>query len=304
VLQAFATSYLQPTCRRQQNLEDTALPKATRMESIRTFLVDLDGTMYLGSRLLPGAKAFFAAAEQAGRRVVFLSNNSSRSGAAYAARLRRMGVPARRGQVFTSADATAMYLASAVPSRQLYVIGTRSLRAELGRAGFAVDAEQPSCVVLGFDLTLSYAKVRRGCDLIRAGAQFVATHPDVNCPIDGGWLPDCGAMIEMFAAATGVRPKVVGKPQREMIRFALRYAHARPSEAAMVGDRLNTDVLMGRRAGMTTILVMSGGTTAAELRRSQIKPDLVFPSLKELAVALGAKSPTPPADPPRKRKRP
>ena len=259
---------------------------AKSVAHVRTFVVDLDGTMYLGSRLLPGAKEFFAAAERSGRRIIFLSNNSSRSGSAYAARLRRLGVPARNAQVFTSAHATAMYLEGAVPSRRLYVVGTRSLRAELRRAGFEPDAAAPDCVVLGFDLTLTYARIRRACDLIRAGVPFVATHPDLNCPIDNGFLPDCGAMIELFAAATGVRPRVIGKPQPDMIRFALRYAGVRPAEAAIVGDRLNTDVLMGTRAKMTTILVMSGGTTEAELRRSKLKPDLVFPSLKELAELI------------------
>lgn len=249
-------------------------------------MVDLDGTMYLGMRLLSGAREFVEAIRQAGRRVVFLSNNSSRRGAWYARKLRRLGVPVKNAEVFTSANATVLYLSRKCPSRRLYVVGTPSLRAEFRRAGFEPSSDQPDAVVLGFDTTLTYAKIRRACDLIRSGVPFYATHPDLNCPTDGGLLPDCGAMIEMFAAATNVRPVVVGKPQPEMIRFALQYAGVRSSEAAIVGDRLDTDVRMGQRAGMLTILVLSGATGTAEVRRSRLKPHLVFPTLKELADVL------------------
>ena len=262
------------------------MPKNKSLEHVHTFLVDLDGTMYLGDRLLPGAKQFFNTALRTGRQVFFLSNNSSRTNAAYAARLRHMGLAARKEQVFTSGQATIRYLDNSLPSRRIHVVGTRSLKSEFRRAGFDIDAKQPDCVVLGFDDTLSYNKIRHACDLVRSGVLFVATNPDMNCPIDGGFLPDCGAMTEMIAASTGTRPKVIGKPSQEMVRFALEFAQAEPGTTAMLGDRLDTDVKMAKNAGMTTILMMNGGTSASELRKSRLRPDFVFENLKQLAAML------------------
>lgn len=234
------------------------------LEQVRCFLLDLDGTFYVGGRLLPGSRPFMAALARTGRDYLFVTNNSSQHAGHYADKLARMGFPVPQVKVFTSGEATALYLQRRYPGARLYVVGTPALEEEMRRHGFELSQEIPDAAdvaVLGFDTTLTYQKMRRLCDLARQGLPYVATHPDFNCPVEGGYIPDIGAMIAFVRASTGRDPEVIGKPQAEMARAAMARTGLEPHQLAMVGDRLYTDIAMGKGAGILSILVLSGETS-------------------------------------------
>jgi HAD superfamily hydrolase (TIGR01450 family) len=171
--------------------------------------------------------------------------------------------------------------------RRLFVMGTSAFVGELEDAGFSLDDESPDCVVLGFDTSLTYAKLERATLLLRRGVPFIATHPDLVCPTEYGFIPDCGSMIALLRAASGVDPVIVGKPEPALLQMALERLRLPPSRVAMVGDRLYTDMAMARRAGTRAILVLSGETTVDMLRTaSDISADLVVADLGALADAL------------------
>lgn len=263
------------------------------LAEIRCFLLDLDGTVYLGDRLIPGAREFIDALRRLGRRYCFLTNNSSRSKAAYVDKLTRLGIAVEPGQVMTSGEATALYLKARQPGARIFLLGTEDLAREFVQHGFALvdKAGQPDWVVLGFDTTLTYRKLWDACDLIRQGVGYIATHPDFNCPLPGGrYMPDAGAIIAFIEASTGHRPKVIGKPNAEIIEAALALTQTPPGYSAMVGDRLYTDVAMARRAGLVSVLVLSGETRAEDLAGTPDRPDYVFPSVRELGLALERES--------------
>jgi HAD superfamily hydrolase (TIGR01457 family) len=257
----------------------------SRLSAIRGFLVDLDGTTYLGDRAIEGAREFLEYLLESDRRFLFVTNNSSTTGAVYLDKLRRMNLPAEAGQVLTSGEATAMFLARQ-GYRRLYVVGTPDLEREMQGAGFALDAQAPECVVLGFDKTLTYAKLEAAARFIARGVPFVATHPDVVCPTPTGYIPDCGAMIALLVSATGVSPLVVGKPEPLLVEMALDKLQLAAAEVAVVGDRLYTDIAMARRSATLGVLVLSGETTRAMLAAAPDPPDVVFEHLGDLADAL------------------
>ncbi len=257
---------------------------------VRCFLLDLDGTFYVGGRLLPGSRPFMDSLARTGRDYLFVTNNSSQHAGHYADKLAHMGFPVPQEKVFTSGEATALYLRRRYPGARLYVVGTPALEHEMRRHGFALSDDAADVAVLGFDTTLTYDKLRRLCDWVRAGLPYVATHPDFNCPVEGGYIPDIGAMIAFVRASTGRDPEVIGKPQAEMARAAMARTGLEPHQLAMVGDRLYTDVAMGKGAGILSILVLSGETSRQDLETSQIQPDLVFADLGELARALESES--------------
>ncbi len=258
--------------------------KVEKLKDIRCFLMDMDGTIYLGDRLLPGAREWLALLESRGVAYYLLTNNSSRSRREYAQKLNRFGLAVPEERIFTSGEATAIYLKKAFPGASLYVVGTPALQEEFKRHGFALTEEEPDVVVLGFDTTLTYDKLWKLCDLVRAGKPYIATHPDINCPTETGFKPDIGAMIECVAASTGRRPDViVGKPY-EPIVTALAEKTGFPVEAhGMIGDRLYTDIALGKW-GITTTLVLSGETKAEDLADSKFQPDLVVADIAEMTA--------------------
>lgn len=258
------------------------------LAGIRCFLLDMDGTFYLGDRLLPGALEFMRYLGESGRDYLFLTNNSSRDAGFYAGKLAKMGWPADRGDILTSGEATALYLERQKRGARIFVLGTADLQAEFAAYGFTLADEAVDYVVLGFDNTLTYGKLATACRLIRGGASFIATHPDLNCPTENGYIPDCGAMIEFIAAATGVRPYIIGKPHRDIIAAAFAKKPYKPYELAIVGDRLYTDIATGKNAGIAAVLVLSGEATATDAAEAAVKPDYVFSGLGALAAALAA----------------
>lgn len=257
-----------------------------RLRKIKCFLMDMDGTIYLGDQLLPGARQWLETLEAHDIPYYFLTNNSSRSRVEYAEKLARMGLDVHEEKIFTSGEATAIYLKKAYPDASLYVVGTPPLREEFRRHGFEHTQANPDVAVLGFDTTLTYEKLWKLCDLAVAGKPYIATHPDINCPTPEGFKPDIGAMIELVAASTGRRPDViVGKPYAPIVQ-ALADKTGFPVEAhCMVGDRLYTDIALGRW-GITTALVLSGETKAPDLSESEFQPDFVVKDIAAMDALL------------------
>ena len=259
-----------------------------QLRDIRCFMLDMDGTFYLGHRLLPGALRFMQYLADTGREAVFVTNNSSKSASYYADKLTKLGWNARPDDVLTSGQATAYYLrALKTDPVKVFLLGTPTLAAEMTALGVVLTDQNPDYVVLGFDMTLTYDKLVQACRFLRAGVPFIATHPDINCPTEDGYIPDCGAMTALISASTGVMPKVIGKPNKEMIEALLLKKPAVPnSQLAMVGDRLYTDIATGNNAGIASILVLSGETQLADLQGSTVHPDLIFDNLGALQAAL------------------
>jgi arabinose operon protein AraL len=249
------------------------------------YIFDLDGTVYLGDALLPGAREAIIRLRALGRRVLFLSNNPTRSRQAYAGRLAALGLPATAGEIVNSSSVMVDFLQRRMPGARLFVVGEASLQEELSRGGFALtdNAADVEAVIASFDRTFDYRKLQIAFDAIRGGARFFATNADRYCPVPGGGQPDAAAMIAAIEACTGVSVEaVVGKPSRYMAEAILALAGAPPHRCLMTGDRLETDVLLGLDHGMDAALVLTGATTANELAGSPIQPTYVIGSLAEL----------------------
>jgi NagD protein len=255
------------------------------------YVLDLDGTVYLGDELLPGAAETIAELRRAGARIVFVTNKPLESSAQYAAKLTRLGVPAEPADVVTAVDALVHYLHARHPGRVLLLIAEKAVAERLRDEGFPVAAspEQAEVVVVSFDRTFDYAKLHAAFRAIREnGAVIVATNPDAYCPTPEGGLPDCAAMLAAVEACTGARAEaIVGKPSEHMAAAFLDRLGVEPAQAAVVGDRLETDVAMGRRVGATAILVLSGATSAADVEASAVRPDHVLAGIAELIPADG-----------------
>lgn len=262
---------------------------AKTLADIGGFLLDMDGTVYLGKRLLPGAAAFISLLRQNKIKFLFLTNNSAYDRTAYRAKLISLGIEVEEEEILTAGEATAIYLAKKRPRAKVFVLGTSALKGEFSRRQFEVVGRdgEPDYVVLGFDTGLTYQRLWDACDLVRAGTAYIATHPDLNCPLDGGrFMPDAGSISAFIEASTGRRPKVIGKPNREMAEAALKRLQPLKKGVAIVGDRLYTDIAMGAESGITSILLLSGETQAEDVPGSICKPDFIFPSIAELASAL------------------
>jgi 4-nitrophenyl phosphatase len=246
------------------------------------FLFDLDGTIYLGDNLLPGAEDLLGYLDDISSPYFFLTNNSSRSRSDYSKKLAGYGLQAPEDRIISSGMATAIYLKKEKPGARIYLVGTPSLEAEFEKFGFELVQEDPDFVVLGFDTTLTYQKIHLLADFVREGRPYIATHPDINCPTRNGFMPDIGAMMAMIKSSTGRKPDlVVGKPNPPMVEAIVELTGFEPNQLTMVGDRLYTDIAMGR-AGIKTILVLSGETKKEDLSTAPHQPDLVCENLREL----------------------
>lgn len=260
---------------------------ARKLAEVKCFMLDMDGTFYLGDRLLDGSLDFLAALERTGRRALFVTNNSSRSADLYVQKLRRMGVKEPFLNVLTSGQAAGRYCLRTFPGKRAFLLGNDLLRAELEAMGLVMDDSRPDYVLIGYDTTLDYAKMTKVCDLVRAGLPYVATHPDFNCPTETGFAPDIGAIIAFIEASAGRRPDVIlGKPYAGIVEEALRLTGLEKQELAMVGDRLYTDIATGRNFGMLSILVLTGEACEADIARTGIEPDLVFERLNAMSPYL------------------
>lgn len=257
------------------------------LEHVRCFLLDMDGTFYLGEQLLEGALRFIDVLHQQGRDFLFLTNNSSKDGQQYVEKITRLGLPISREKVLTSGEATAMHVRDQKPGARVFVVGTAALENEFLAQKFLLTSERPDYIVLGFDTTLTYEKLWALCDLVRAGVPYIATHPDFNCPTETGFMPDIGATIAFVKASTGREPDlVVGKPNRLFVEKAAERVGIPVADLCMIGDRLYTDIAIGHTAGIPTILVLSGETQPEDLSTSPFQPRFVFPHLGAVADHL------------------
>jgi len=249
------------------------------------YLLDLDGTVYRGDRAVPGAAGAIAALRARGRRIAFLTNKPLHSREAYAEKLAELDIPASAADIVTSAAVLAQHLASGTPEARVFAIGEPPLLAELERAGLVLsdDPREVDVVVAAFDRTFDYRKLDIGFQAIKRGARFVATNPDRSCPVDGGEIPDAAGVIAALEATTGRSvDEVVGKPSLLIVGAALERLGLPADRCAIVGDRLETDMAMGRAAGLTTILTLTGVTTREALAASRDGPAFVIDSLADL----------------------
>jgi HAD superfamily hydrolase (TIGR01450 family) len=250
----------------------------------RGWLFDLDGTIYLGERLIPGADATVAALRAAGRRLAFLSNKPLQTRAEYAAKLTRLGVPAAPDDVINSSLVLARYLRDRDPGAPVFVIGETPMQQEMAAHGFEVRPdERVRWVVIAFDRTFDYAKLNTALQAVKQGARLIATNPDRTCPVEGGEIPDCAGMIAAVEAVTDRKVEtIVGKPSPIILEVALAALGVPAADTAIVGDRIETDIVMGRRLGLGTVLVLSGITRADDPRIAAVAPDHVVRSVRDL----------------------
>jgi len=256
-----------------------------RLARLRGFLLDLDGTTYLGDRLLPGADRFVRRLAETGRKRLFITNNCSRTPEEYAAKLARLGLPAVPGDVFTSGELAGRFLLERGLTR-VYVLGTPSLVRQLAALGVEHDERSPRAVLSSFDLTLTYERLLKAVRFVQAGLPLYSTHPDLVCPTPDGPIPDSGLITSLIERTTGVKAHYLGKPMVEMVEGAARRLGLDLSELAFVGDRLYTDMRMALDAGITAVLVLSGETTEEMLAESGLRPHVVASDLNALVPLL------------------
>jgi NagD protein len=243
------------------------------------YIFDLDGTIYLGDLLLPGAAETVSAVRAAGRRTIFLSNNPTKTRQQYAAKLSKLGIPTPIDDIVNSSFVMVRWLLREAPNARLFVVGEQPLQDELLKAGFRLSerAGEIEIVVASFDRTFVYRKLQIAFDAIRLGARLVATNGDRYCPVPGGGEPDAAAIIAAIEACTGaVCDPIVGKPSPIMVATIAGMLGLPPERCLMVGDRLETDITMGIAAGMATCLVLTGDATRATLAASGLRPTLVL----------------------------
>jgi NagD protein len=255
------------------------------LKDIKVFLFDMDGTLNMGEIPLEGAMETLEILEKKGKRVCFVTNNSSKSKYDYLEKIHRMGYDAKIEQIITSGMATAQYLSRHLPYKSVYVLGTDCLKKEFQDYGIEVKeiGEDADIVVLAFDTELTYAKLFHATTLIGKGRTYVATHPDFVCPSDNGDMPDAGAVMALIEKTNGRTPDVViGKPCAPMAEFVFDHCSVDPKSVAFVGDRLYTDIKFGINNGMTSVLVLTGETDLKMLLESDTKPDYVLESVNEL----------------------
>jgi NagD protein len=249
-----------------------------------SYVIDMDGVIYHGSRLIPGALAFVERLRAGGHPFLFLTNNSQWTPRDLKHKLDQMGISVEETAFHTSALATADFLHQQKPDATAYVIGGAGLTHALYSAGVTLTEHNPDYVVVGDTRSYDYEKIERAVRLIVKGARFVATNVDLTGPSESGIQPACGALVAPIELATGRKPYFVGKPNALMMRTALRKLGAHSAEAFMVGDRMDTDIVAGTEAGMRTILVLSGVTTRETIDHYPFRPTLIFEDVGHIPV--------------------
>jgi NagD protein len=254
------------------------------------FIFDLDGTVYRGDSLIPGADRVIHLLREKGKKVVFLSNKPLQTREDYASKLTRLGIPTQPDEVINSTFVMTNYLKKIAPEARFFVVGETPFIEELKKAGFKITDEprEIDYVVVAFDRTFDYKKLNIAFQAIKKfGAHFVATNPDRTCPVEGGEIPDCAGMIAAIEAVTEKKVEViVGKPSPIMIQTVLDVMGLRPEDCILIGDRLETDIKMGRESGLATGIVLTGVTDEKTLKESSIHPDFIFQSIADIENLL------------------
>lgn len=251
----------------------------------KLFLLDMDGTIYLGDNLFDGTLDFLRRVREQGGRYLFATNNSSRGVNAYVERLQKMGIDAVADDFLTSIDALIWYLRGKYDDALIYAFGTRTFREQLTDAGFRITdrlEEGISLLVCGFDTELTFQKLEDACILLGRGVDFVATNPDWVCPTAWGSVPDCGSVCEMLFRATGRRSKFIGKPQPEMVLLSMERCGCTREETVLIGDRVYTDIACGVNAGVDTAFVLSGEGVVSDIETYQVTPTGIYQNIREI----------------------
>lgn len=260
---------------------------ASLFSEIKCYIVDMDGTFYLGDKMLDGAMDFVRAVKEKGKRFFFFTNNSSHNEEECIEKLRKTGYEAKSGSVIISSHVTIDYLKRRCPGKTVYLLGNELLRGDFKKAGIELNDENPDIVVLGFDTTLSYEKINKAANFLANGAYYIATHPDNNCPLANGFMPDTGSMMALFERSTGRVPDLImGKPYAFTVDYVTNRIGCRRDEIAFVGDRLETDIAIGAENGLKSVLVYSGVTTPQMYEKSKIKATAAFKNLGEFSKYL------------------
>lgn len=252
----------------------------------KLFLLDMDGTIYVENKLIPGAKDFLDILKKQGKDYVFLTNNSSKSIKNYLEKLHSLDISADESNMFTSGQATSFYLKKMNKKAKLYVVGTEAFKNDLAKDGFTIveNIEQEiDYLVVGFDTELNYEKIENACELIDRNVNYIATNPDLICPIkDERFIPDCGAICNMLETATKKTPFYIGKPRKEMVEIVSKFKNIDLKDIAVIGDRLYTDIACGINAGVTSVLVLTGETKKEDIKNTEFVPDFIFDSINDL----------------------
>ncbi len=259
----------------------------TKIEDIELFLLDMDGTLFLGDELFEGAVDFVNKITATGRKFYYLTNNSSKNRDDYIEKLSKMGFPCDENNIFTTSMATGRYLRKNHKDEKVYAVGTKKFIKEMENYGINLSTDEPTVVAVAFDTELDYEKLNLATRFLRKGATFIAANPDTVCPLPRGEvLPDCGAICALLTAATGKKPHYIGKPNRDMVDIISEMTGINNSKIAMVGDRLYTDVALANGAEAVSICVLSGECTTEDIEVSEMKPHYIFDSVRELALEL------------------
>ena len=255
----------------------------------RGFLVDLDGVVYRGDRVIPSARGFFRFLRARGIPFLMTTNNSTLGPPQYVEKLARMDIEVAEHEVLASADATAAYLQQQAPDGgRVYVIGESGLKDAIEAAGFTLAESDAQFVVVGLDRELTYQKLTIAVRLVRGGAAFVGPNPDTTLPTDDGIIPGAGSFQALITAASGVRPTIIGKPEPTMLLIGCQRLGTSPADTAIIGDRLDTDIVGGYRAGVQTYLVLTGVSTREEAAQVDVPPDRIYEDLPALQAAIEA----------------
>lgn len=262
------------------------MPKNKALKDVKLFALDMDGTVYLGNGLIDGALEFIRQLKELGKDFIFITNNSSRVPSFYKEKLAKMGCFVDEDRIITSGDVTIKYLKTYYPEKSVYLMGTPLLEESFRKNGINLVQDQPDVAVASFDTTLTYEKLDKICTFIANGATFLSTHLDLVCPTETGFMPDCGSMCALITKSTGVEPKYLGKPFPETMEMVLAITGHKREDVAFVGDRLYTDVATGVENGGKGFLVLTGEATLEDVAMSEIIPDCIFDSLKEMTHYL------------------
>jgi len=258
----------------------------SRLANKKLYLFDMDGTIYLENSLFDGVKELLSNIELNGGKYVFITNNSSKSVIDYVQKLKKMGLDVETENFFTSTQATIVMLKDKYPNRLIYAQGTKSFIKELKESGIIVTEEfdeKIDVVVVGFDNELTSEKLRTTCKVLtKLDVPYYATNPDWVCPVDFGFVPDCGSMCFGIEKATGKMPQFIGKPQPTMINIVCNKFGVTKEDTVVVGDRIYTDIASGVNAGVDTVMVLSGEATLNDYEKSEIKPTFVLNSAKDM----------------------
>lgn len=261
------------------------------IDSKKLYIFDQDGTIYLGGIVFPAAVKFINHLRDSGKKVMFFTNNASHSSEFYLDKLTRLGFSPDRSEILTAGDVTAEYLLRHRAGKRVYLVGTPELEGQFLDAGVDLvddNAETADIVVTSFDTTLTYKKLEVACNFIRGGAEYICTHPDYNCPTETGFIPDSGAIAALVTASTGVEPTYLGKPYATTIDMIGDVTGIAREDMCIFGDRLYTDIALGKRHGVTSVLVLSGETKQEDVDNAAEtdRPDFVYADLGAVMEAV------------------